>query len=212
MQRRYVVSDVFTDRPFTGNQLAVVLDGEGLDGTAMQAITREFNFSETTFILPPERGGAKRVRIFTPAREIPFAGHPTIGTALVLAREGMVDLMGDAPTVTLEEGAGAVPVRLRRQNGIFVHAELEVPEAPSFLPAPPAAELAAVLSLEENDLVTDGGLPKGVSVGLPFLIVEIRDRDALGRARLDLSAYDHTLAGTSHGHLYLVTRDGGEAR
>ncbi|MDX1540825.1 MAG: PhzF family phenazine biosynthesis protein, partial [Geminicoccaceae bacterium] len=117
MARRFVITDVFTERRFAGNQLAVVVDAERLDQAAMQTIAREFNFSETTFVLPPEQGGDKRVRIFTPASEIPFAGHPTVGTALVLAELGEVRIKGDAPEIILEEGAGPVPVRLRRDGG-----------------------------------------------------------------------------------------------
>src|ERR1700730_16042429 len=88
MQRRYVTADVFTDRIFGGNPLAVVLDAEGLTGSQMQAIATEFNYSETTFVLPPrESGHTAHVRIFTPRIEVPFAGHPNVGTAVVLARE-----------------------------------------------------------------------------------------------------------------------------
>jgi trans-2,3-dihydro-3-hydroxyanthranilate isomerase len=94
---RYVTADVFTDRQFGGNPLAVVLDGRGLTGDEMLAVTREFNYSETTFVLPPERGGAARVRIFTPGGEVPFAGHPTVGTAHVLFATGALGA-GPAPT------------------------------------------------------------------------------------------------------------------
>ena len=209
MPRRFAIADVFTDQPFAGNQLAVVLDAGGLDGAAMQAIAREFNFSETTFVLPPERGGDVRVRIFTPGKEVPFAGHPTIGTALVLAEQGRVEHPADEPVLVLEEAAGLVPVRLRWDGGRFVFAELEAPEAPSFVPAPPAHQLAPVIGLDPGDLVTTHGLPEGASTGLPFLIVELRDRVVLGRARFDGGAFERILGDTPHDHLYLVARDGG---
>jgi len=107
---RYVVVDVFTDRPLLGNQLAVFTDARGLDGETMQALALEIGFSETTFVLPPETGGTVRVRIFTPVRELPFAGHPVLGTAWVLAaplQRGVVEL---------ETGSGIVPVELERDD------------------------------------------------------------------------------------------------
>jgi trans-2,3-dihydro-3-hydroxyanthranilate isomerase len=112
---RYVTADVFTDRQFGGNPLAVVLDAGGLGGDEMLAVTREFNYSETTFVLPPERGGAARVRIFTPGGEVPFAGHPTVGTAHVLVAAGLhaAEARGDEVTLVLEETVGDVPVRVR---------------------------------------------------------------------------------------------------
>ena len=209
MNRRYVITDVFTDRPFAGNPLAVVLDAGGLDTDAMQAIAGEFNLSETTFVLPPDDPDhAATVRIFTPAREVPFAGHPTIGTALVLAGRGLVAAEGDAPTIVLREGAGPIPVRLRRVDGRLVHAELQAPGSPTFTPAPPLAFVARALGLGEDDLVTGRGLPEGASHGLPFLIVEVRDRGALARARLNRTLWSEHLAGTAHDHLYVVTADG----
>lgn len=211
MGRRFVVSDVFTDRPFAGNQLAVVLDAEGLDGAGMQSIAREFGFSETTFVLPPERGGSKRVRIFTPAREIPFAGHPTVGTALVIANLHEVEVSGDRPEVVLEENAGPVLVRLRRQDDAFGFAEFAAPELPSFHGSPPVDELALVLGLEPAQLVCDHGLPEGASAGLPFLIVEVRDRAALGSIRFDGNAFQSVLGQAPHTGLYVITRDRGEA-
>jgi predicted PhzF superfamily epimerase YddE/YHI9 len=108
-----VTADVFTGRQFGGNPLAVVLDGRGLSAELMLAVTREFNYSETTFVLPPERGGAARVRIFTPGGEVPFAGHPTVGTAHVLFATGALAAEADEATVVLEEAVGDVPVRVR---------------------------------------------------------------------------------------------------
>ena len=119
--------DVFTDRMFGGNPLAVVLGGDGLETAQMQAIAREFNYSETTFVLPPaDPAHHARVRIFTPGQELPFAGHPNVGTAFVLAGEW------DGPlpdSFLFEEGAGLVPVRLLLENGRVVGAELTAPES-----------------------------------------------------------------------------------
>src|SRR3954468_9183392 len=117
MRYRYFVCDVFTEKRFGGNPLAVLPDARGLSDQQMQKITREFNYSESTFVLPPERGGTRRVRIFTPGSEIPFAGHPTVGTAHVLAAIGEIPLTGDVTHVVLEEGVGDVRVAIRATNG-----------------------------------------------------------------------------------------------
>ena len=108
---RYVVADVFTERPLEGNQLAVFTDARELDGGLMQRLARELNFSETVFVLPAEGEGHARVRIFTPTIEVPFAGHPTLGTAFVLAAPLQLD------EIRLETGMGVVPVRLERDGG-----------------------------------------------------------------------------------------------
>ncbi|MGE8589247.1 MAG: PhzF family phenazine biosynthesis protein, partial [Alcaligenes sp.] len=114
MRYRYVTADVFTTQTYCGNPLAVVLDAEGLDGAQMQRIAREFNYSETSFVLPPkDRANTAWVRIFTPDREVPFAGHPNVGTAVVLARE-MVAAGRPAPDAfVFEEAAGLVRIALR---------------------------------------------------------------------------------------------------
>src|ERR1700746_4204197 len=120
MQRRYITVDVFTDRTFGGNPLAVVLDAQGLTTAQMQAIATEFNYSETTFVLPPrEAGHDAHVRIFTPVRELPFAGHPNVGTAFVLAR-----LAAKPPArFTFEEGAGVVPIAVLTEDDRAVRGE-----------------------------------------------------------------------------------------
>src|SRR4051795_7167460 len=126
MQRRYVTVDVFTDRAFGGNPLAVVLDAGALSTAQMQAIAREFNYSETTFVLPPrDAAHDAEVRIFTVNSEIPFAGHPNVGTAFVLASRA------DKPSARLnfEEKAGLVPVEILREDGTVVGAELTAPQA-----------------------------------------------------------------------------------
>jgi len=114
---RFLHVDVFTETRFGGNQLAVFVDGQSLSTEEMQKIACEMNFSETTFVLPPERPEADwKVRIFTPGRELPFAGHPTLGTAYVLAQEGMVELKEPQTTMNLELGIGIVPVELEVTN------------------------------------------------------------------------------------------------
>ncbi len=180
---RFLTADVFTDVLFGGNPLAVVPEADGLDDQEMSALAREFNYSETTFVLPPaDPANTCRVRIFTPARELPFAGHPTVGTAVLLARAGRVPLVGDCAELVLEEGVGPVPVRVVAENGVAVAAELSTPRLPERGPEPPpAGDIAAMLGLEPGDLAADSA-PAGWNCGVPFLIVPVRDRGVLSRA------------------------------
>src|SRR5438552_14650818 len=183
MAHRFFIADVFTDRPFTGNQLAVFPDSTGISDRAMQAIAREFNFAETTFVLPPgDPKHAAHVRIFTPKTELPFAGHPTVGTAAVLARLRRVDLPG---TIVLEEGVGLVPVELALRGGdIYAHLISERPiEVPAAQPAKGAA--AAALSLDPSAVV-ESWFANG---GVRFCFVRLADRAAVDRAVLDRAAW-----------------------
>jgi trans-2,3-dihydro-3-hydroxyanthranilate isomerase len=175
--------DVFTDRAFGGNPLAVCTNGRGLSTETMQAIAKEFNLSETTFVLPPDDPRHDwRVRIFTPGSELPMAGHPTVGTSFVLAREHMIRRDERATNIVLEEGVGPVPVRVEFENGEPSYAEMSQP-LPTFGPElSDRRAVAAMLSLEESDL--DAELPvEVVSCGVPFLYVPLRTLDAARRAR-----------------------------
>src|ERR1700694_2298908 len=149
MQRRYITVDVFTDRAFGGNPLAVVLDAGGLSTAQMQAIANEFNYSETTFMLPPrDNAHDAQVRIFTLRSEIPFAGHPNVGTAFVLATQA-----AKPPARFLfEEGAGLVPVEILKQEGRVVGAELTAPQRLSRLRQFSAEQAAACISLSAADI------------------------------------------------------------
>jgi trans-2,3-dihydro-3-hydroxyanthranilate isomerase len=208
MRHRFITADVFTDRTFGGNPLAVLTDAGRLAPARMQQVAREFNLSETVYVLPPDDPAhTRRLRIFTPARELPFAGHPTVGTALVLAATGALELDGDATRITFEEGAGPVPVTIRAVNGQPVSAELTAPEPPAVRAAPPAAEIAAMLSLAPAELRTTAGLPEFASCGLPFLIIEVASAAALGRACLDHAIWRRLLADAWSKEVYLVTRD-----
>ena len=117
MRYQYFICDVFTDTRFGGNQLAVLPDAQGLSDRQMQQIAREFNFSESTFVFPAEKGHFRKVRIFTPAIEVPFAGHPNVGTAFVLATTGGLVEAGGSTTITFEERAGLVPVSVESCTG-----------------------------------------------------------------------------------------------
>jgi len=143
---RYVVADVFTDTPLTGNQLAVFTDARGLDDGMMQALALEVGFSETVFVLPPEAGGNVRIRIFTPHYELPFAGHPTLGTAFVLGAPLQLGV------ITLETGRGNVPVALERdESGRIVFGRMEQP-VPTVDPFPAAAALCEALGVAGSEL------------------------------------------------------------
>ena len=194
MNRRYVTVDVFTDRLFGGNPLAVVLDAAGLSTEQMQAVAAEFNYSETTFVLPPRATGhTAQVRIFTPRIEVPFAGHPNVGTAVVLARS--LEAQGSAPAeqFLFEEGAGVVAIRLVRDGGTVVGAEFTAPAVLSVGPAVSVADAAACLSVGVGDIGTSRHPPQIVSVGLPWLVVEVKTREGLRRARPDLAAHERVL-------------------
>lgn len=209
MPYRYYTLDVFTDRMFGGNQLAVFPDARGLATELMQQIAREFNLSETAFVLPPEEPHhTRRLRIFTPGTELPFAGHPTLGTAHVLASTGEVTLEGDITRIVFEEGAGPVPVAIRSAQGRPVSTQLTAAKLPEFGPEPPPrAELAALLSLQPSDFPENDFAPAAVSCGVPFLLIPVRDRGVLRRIRLDRARWQTTLSSFWAPHLYVVTSD-----
>lgn len=193
---RYYTADIFTSVPFGGNQLAVLPDARGLTSDQMLAIAREFNYSESTFVLPPDDPShTRKVRIFTPGGELPFAGHPTVGTAHVLAALGEIPLNGDTTTIVLEEGVGPVPVRIHAEGGKPVFCQLSVAKLPEFLPPiPPRESLAPMLSLEVDDLLDGAFHPQAVSCGVPFSFVPVRNRDAVRRAKLRLDRWEELLA------------------
>lgn len=172
--------DVFTDQAYGGNPLAVVLEADGLKPTQMQRIAREFNLSETVFVQRATRSDALvRVRIYTPFEELPFAGHPTVGTACLLAELGIAPAGGDVRFI-LEEGIGPVPVRVQRRPGAHPYGELTVAQAPLFgPPAPAAGDIAQALGLSVADLGYRGEMPRQVSCGLAFLLVPLRAPELL---------------------------------
>lgn len=207
MRRRFVTCDVFTDTMFGGNPLAVVLDADGLSDAQMQQVAREFNYSETTFVLPAERGHDRRVRIFTPAREVPFAGHPNVGTAFVLASLGELGRLADPLVVTFEELAGLVPVSIERRPGDRIWCELRAPEALSLGLELPVAAVAEAVGLTAQDVAVDRHRPRVASVGLEFIVAELADRSALERARPDEAALERLVAlgaSTPDIHLYVA--------
>lgn len=209
MGYRYYICDVFTDTRFGGNQLAVLPEAHGLSDRQMQQVAREFNFSESTFVLPAEQGQTRRVRIFTPTAEIPFAGHPNIGTAFVLATIGAFGAIDSSVTVTFEEKAGLVPIAIQRRQGAL-WCQLAAPERLSLGQTVPAEALAAAVSLVPEDVVTTTHRPQVASVGLPFLVAELRDRSALERARVSGQGFDSLVARGVVPDVHLYTRSGDE--
>lgn len=207
---RYHTCDVFTRDAFGGNPLAVVPDARGLDTEAMQALAREFNYSETTFVLPAEQGCTRRVRIFTPQVEVPFAGHPNIGTAFMLAALGEVALAGGAGSVTFEERAGIVPIRIERDTEGRTFCELTAPESLSLGPEVAVEVLAGAVGLEAAEIVTATHRPRVASVGLPFLVAEVATRSALARAGANIDALRELRAQGITPDIHLYTRDAGE--
>jgi trans-2,3-dihydro-3-hydroxyanthranilate isomerase len=204
MQRRYVTVDVFTDRAFGGNPLAVVLDAGGLTTTQMQAIAVEFNYAETTFVLPPrDAAHDAQVRIFTVTQEMPFAGHPNVGTAFVLATQAA----RPPARLKFEEGAGLVAVEILTEGVRVVGAELTAPQPFRRLTEFSAEQAAATTTLSTADIRTDRHPPVIVSVGMPFLVAELCSRDALRRARPDAAAFARTFPRDGAFAVYLYTRD-----
>jgi trans-2,3-dihydro-3-hydroxyanthranilate isomerase len=182
---RYLHLDVFTDRPFEGNQLAVVPEPPAaLSDESMQRIAAEMNFSETTFVFPPERGGSVKMRIFTPASELPMAGHPTIGTTFALAMEGVI--ARDQRDFVFECGIGPIPVSLDWEDGALDFVWMTQP-LPSFEEEiGDRAAVASAVGLETGDLAD---LPiEVVSCGLPYVYVPLASRAAVDRVMVDQRA------------------------
>jgi trans-2,3-dihydro-3-hydroxyanthranilate isomerase len=176
---RYVVVDVFTDTPLEGNPAAVVIDARGIPGGRMQRIAREFNLSETVFVLPAEDGGDARVRIFTPSSELPFAGHPVLGTAFVL---GEADGVSGSQAIRLETGAGVVGVELARENGRITSGRMRQP-IPTWERYEQAGQMLAALGVEES------GLPVEMYCNGPqHVYVELASEQALASLQPDLVA------------------------
>ncbi len=180
---RYVVADVFTGVPLTGNQLAVFTDARELPEELLQPLAREMNFSETVFVYPSEGDGHVRIRIFTPATELPFAGHPVLGTAFVLG--GPLQL-GE---IRLETGAGTVPVELEREGARIVFGRMSQP-MPAWRPFEREAELLAALGVERSELPVEL-----YDLGPTFVYVALPDEAAVAALRPDLKALAAARAG-----------------
>jgi trans-2,3-dihydro-3-hydroxyanthranilate isomerase len=209
MTRKFYTFDVFTDTRFAGNPLAIVPDGEGFDTSQMQQIAREFNLSETVFILPPDNEAhSAKVRIFTPGRELPFAGHPTVGTAIHLALQkvGGSDREEDA-IIVLEEEVGPVRVGVRLKPGEAAFAEFDVPVLPEEVgKAAPNDRLAAALGLAPNEVGFENHVATQFSSGVPFTFVPVRDLDAIGRATPQIQHWREAFGDHDHSNAFVYCR------
>jgi trans-2,3-dihydro-3-hydroxyanthranilate isomerase len=213
MKYQYYTCDVFTQTPFGGNPLAVLPKADGLSDRQMQQIAREFNYSETAFVFPPNAGHTRRVRLFTPAREVPFAGHPNGGTAFVLATTGELGAIRSLSVVTFEEKAGLVSISIHTSNDKVTACELRAPQSVSLEQTISARLIASAVSLTEGDILTKAHEPQVVSVGLPFVLAELRDRSALERCRVNMIGFADILAVLKDGvraSVYLYTRTTGD--
>jgi trans-2,3-dihydro-3-hydroxyanthranilate isomerase len=227
MRLDYYILDVFTDKRFGGNPLAVVLDADALDGTRMQTIAREFNLSETIFVLKPQnRAHTARVRIFTPMAELPFAGHPTVGVAALLGelRTPAANDNGaesDA-LIVLEESIGIVRVGVRMRPGTAPYAEFDAPKLPEESGSAPSTDrLAAALGLIPAEIGFENHRPTRYTAGNVFAFVPVASLAAIGKARVSSSHWEavkgqgaflycrQTVHTTSAFHARMFAPDGG---
>jgi trans-2,3-dihydro-3-hydroxyanthranilate isomerase len=206
MKRRFVTLDVFTDRRFAGNPLAVVLQAEGLDDNNMRAVAREFNLSETVFVKPPDDPSHRaRYRIFTPKRELAFAGHPTVGTAVLLGcLEG-----GKSPSeFVLEGNVGPVPCRVEPSGIDAGRATFDLPVLPAEVgPVPPAQIFASALGLSVDDIGLGDFVPVCWSAGTAFTCVPLKNLDAVRRAKPVIAQFESALNTPGHGSVFAFTAE-----
>jgi trans-2,3-dihydro-3-hydroxyanthranilate isomerase len=208
VQLKFHTLDVFTETRFGGNPLAVVLDADALNTEQMQNIAREFNLSETVFVLKSDRPShTAKLRIFTPRAELPFAGHPTVGTAILLAelRSPETSQEQDA-LVVLEETIGTVRVGVRRRPGDAVFAEFDGPKKPEDLgPLGATDMLAAALSLIPNEIGFENHAPAYMTAGLPYIFIPVRSLEAIGKATPVLARWEQAFG--TQGAVYAYCRE-----
>ena len=184
MQRRFAIYDVFSDKALAGNQLGVVYDCDGLETADMQAIAREFNFSETVFLMPPEDANhSARMRIFVPNNELPFAGHPTVGGAIAVAVDKGLEGVGQG-IIVLEENVGPVRCAVRFSEGVSPYAEFDLPVLAKEISGPDNREaIAAGISLDIQEIGFENHVISNFDAGLPYTLVPVRDLAALADAK-----------------------------
>lgn len=212
MARPYAILDVFTETPLEGNPLAVVLEAEGINSSDMQRIAREFNLSETVFVLPPENPAhTAKLRIFTPTKELPFAGHPTVGSAVYLAKRTLGEISEPSDiALLLEENIGLVRTGVLVQPGKTGHATFTLPSKPTFVsPTTSRVLIAEALSLHEEDIGFGKHKPAVYSAGNPFALVPLNSLDAVRHAKPDLRVWEKAFS-TGDAHDAYVYCQGGE--
>ena len=207
MKYRYFICDVFTDTRFNGNQLAVLPEATGLSDAEMQKLAREFNFSETAFVFPAEMGHTRKVRIFTPTTEVPFAGHPNIGTAFVLTETGELGSDIVPESICFEEKAGLVPINISQKPSGQRQFELKAPESLTACPFKAVSTIADALSLNINQIIEKNHPPSAASVGLPFLIVELLNTSALADIQINTESFNYLLDEGSPPYILVYTQN-----
>jgi len=203
----FVIADVFTEERFGGNQLAVFTDGSALDGATMQNIAREMNYSETTFLLPPEREGDYRVRIFTPAHELPFAGHPLVGSAYVIVADRLKQWSEPLTSVTLEAGVGPIRVEVQTEDGRLGRSTMTQPLPVVRRSYPDIAGLAKALSLDASRIEQTGLPVETIFNGIAVMIVPVESRAAIESVRLDPGALERICNEVGASTVLAFTRD-----
>ncbi len=186
----YVIADVFTDRQFGGNQLAVFYEAEGIDSATMQNIAREMNYSETTFLLPPERGGDFRLRIFTPQRELPFAGHPLVGTANVIVARKMKQWSDPLTSVTLETGVGDILVRVRTEGEKAGHTQMNQPLPQVKTRFTDTERFARALSIDPAEIAKTELPIEAIYNGITTVIAPVASIEAVRKIKTDSGALE----------------------
>lgn len=212
MKRRFVTLDVFTTRPNAGNPLAIVLDADGLATEGMQAIAREFNLSETVFVQPPTDAGHRAsLRIFTPGQELPFAGHPTVGTAVLLALRDAAAGKG-SNVLVLHEKVGPVTCAVSVLGDGRGRAVFTLPRLPQEIEQPAGlALLAGALGLERREIGFDSHAPSVFSAGLGFTLVPVSTRAAVARVRIDTGLWTQAMRPASNPAVFAYCRETVEA-
>ena len=209
MERRYAIWDVFTAKPLAGNPLAVVLDAEGLTPEEMQTIAREFNVSETVFVLPPRLPShTAYIRIFTPLTELQFAGHPTVGASIQLAEDRISGAAADCDAlIVLEEDIGSIRVGVVGRSGQAPYAEFDVPKLPELSGAPAHDDrIATALGLSPQEIGFENHRPSQYDAGTPFTFVPVRGLDVIGRAHIVSAHWDEAF-GAASGKVFLYCRE-----
>lgn len=203
MEYEFFVMDVFTDKKFEGNQLAVLPSSDGLDDETMQKIAREFNYSETVFVSSDDKQNVKNVRIFTPVSEVDFAGHPNIGAAMLLARIGKYSDEKQIDVI-FKEKVGDVPIRIYFEDSIPQNAELSTAKLPEKMDSPSMESIAKSISLDVSDIVSS---PVSFSCGLPFLFVQISSLEKIKQATLNQEHWNNHISQCCAPQLYLFTKE-----
>jgi trans-2,3-dihydro-3-hydroxyanthranilate isomerase len=209
MAYEFHTCDVFSETRFGGNPLAVFPNAKGLTSEQMQSIARELNLSETTFVLPGSGEFTRQVRIFTPAQEVPFAGHPNVGTAFTLAKLGEFGQIDDQTKIVFDEKAGPVPITIRKDES-KIWCELKAPTELTIGETIPVPQIAAAIGLQADQIVTSTHPPQVASVGLGFITVELLDRDALANATVLFPIFEEIQKSGVHPYVFMYVRSNDE--